>query len=372
MKIGIISQHDCNDKKALSGTLFMIKESLIAAGNETIWIRVKIGRLYRFYSKLCSLLGRLTSTKVIPSKTTIGAWLYGWGVNENSIMESVDVILAPFQSVALRFLKTNKRIVYVSDATFSLLNGYYSEKVAHWNEIQGNKIEQIALNKASFVVLSSDWAAVSAMNDYGQNPSKIRVLEFGPNIDVDAVLVASRIYDGHLNVLFSGVDWKRKGGDLAVKTCKCLIEKGVDVTLHILGIRDLEENVKNLPFVKWHGFLNKNDAKQNEKYLKILSECHCLLLPTIAECSAIVYSEATALGMPIFTHETGGTSNYVLNGVNGYRLPLGSTASDFADKIFQTLTVDGIGEMSERCLDLYRKRMNWKRWGEEVTLLFEK
>ena len=41
MKIGIISQHDCNDKRALSGTLFMIRESLVATGNEVLWIPVK-------------------------------------------------------------------------------------------------------------------------------------------------------------------------------------------------------------------------------------------------------------------------------------------------------------------------------------------
>ena len=98
---------------------------------------------------------------------------------------------------------------------------------------------------------------------------------------------------------------------MAVETCKLLIEKGVDVTLHVLGIRELDENVKKLPFVKYYGFLNKNDEAQGKKYLEVLSVCHCLLLPTIAECSAIVFSEAAALGMPVFTHETGGTPNYV-------------------------------------------------------------
>ena len=148
---------------------------------------------------------------MIPSKTTLGAWLYGLGIKK-TMVESVDVILAPFQSVSLRFLKTNKKIIYVSDTTFALLNGYYSDKVASWNETQGNKIEQVALDKSRFVVFSSDWAANSAMKDYGQNPSKIRVLEFGPNIDVAEISSVPPKYDGHLNVLFSGVDWRRQGG----------------------------------------------------------------------------------------------------------------------------------------------------------------
>ena len=53
-----------------------------------------------------------------------------------------------------------------------------------------------------------------------------------------------------------------------------------------------------------------------------MSSSDILLLPTQAECAGIVFVEASAYSMPIFTHDTGGISNYVINGINGYRLPL--------------------------------------------------
>ena len=35
---------------------------------------------------------------------------------------------------------------------------------------------------------------------------------------------------------------------------------------------------------------------------------------------------------PVITYDTGGVGNYVINGLNGYRLPLSSDAKDFRIK----------------------------------------
>ena len=59
------------------------------------------------------------------------------------------------------------------------------------------------------------------------------------------------------------------------------------------------------------------------------------------------------------------------NGVNGYRLPIGSTADEFADKIFLSLSSGDYDRMAHMSFDLYKNKLNWKRWGEEVTLLLE-
>ena len=85
-------------------------------------------------------------------------------------------------------------------------------------------------------------------------------------------------------------------------------------------------------------------------------------MPTNAECSAIVYCEACAFGLPIYTYDTGGVSNYVINDINGYRLPLNSTAEDFSKKILSTLTCNKQRALSDGGIKLYKEKLNWTSW----------
>ena len=105
--------------------------------------------------------------------------------------------------------------------------------------------------------------------------------------------------------------------------------------------------------------------------VSIIEKCHCLLLPTIAECSAIAFSESSANGLPIFSHDTGGVRNYVEDGRNGYLLPLGSTGTDFGKKIKECLESGELEQMSKTAKNVYREKLNWKTWGEKVGKIIE-
>ena len=131
------------------------------------------------------------------------------------------------------------------------------------------------------------------------------------------------------------------------------------------------EKVKENPDVICHGFKNKNIKKEYDELVRLIQESHLLLLPTIAECAGIVFAEASAYGLPIFTHDTGGIPNYVRNGVNGYRLPLGCTGEDFGKKIKETIENGEISKLSEGGRNLYRDRLNWERWGLEVEKIID-
>ena len=73
-------------------------------------------------------------------------------------------------------------------------------------------------------------------------------------------------------------------------------------------------------------------------------------------------AEASAYGLPIFTYDTGGVGNYVINGVNGYRLPLKDNASEFAEKIKNSITTGKLTQMKETAITLYKEKLNWERW----------
>ena len=68
----------------------------------------------------------------------------------------------------------------------------------------------------------------------------MRCIEFGANIDNQDVVEHTFNYTDHLHVLFLGVDWVRKGGEIAVKTCRLLNGNGIKTTLHVVGIKNLD------------------------------------------------------------------------------------------------------------------------------------
>ena len=207
----------------------------------------------------------------------------------------------------------------------------------------------------------------------GYDPKKTYVIEFGANIDDTDLVPNTRKYTAGepVTILFSGVEWKRKGGDIAVETVRQLNEQGIRARLVIAGIRELPRQYEGLPYIDYVGFLNKNDPEQYRRYVQLWQEAHLFLLPTRAECSAIVYCEASAYGVPIFTYDTGGTGDYVIDGVNGYRLPLSAAAADFAACIKRNLNAASLQALHEGGLRMYKEKLSWKAWSRRFREIME-
>ena len=340
-------------------------------GGDVIWIKVSQSFKYRLYQKIVRLINRVFKNSIDCSHSVIGAQLQSLSIDKNEV-NKCDILFAPFCCEALYSLKTDKPIIYLSDATFGLMVDYYFKGLSDYAISKGNKVEQKAMDTATEIIVSSQWAADSAINDYHQDPSKVHVIEFGANIDDKDIIEKKFVYEGHLHLLFLGVDWKRKGGQIAVDACKWLNENGVPATLHIVGIKDLDESVKNLPFIDYVGFLNKNMPEQYDSLVKVIKQCHCMLLPTLAECSAIAFCESSANGLPVFSHLTGGVGNYIYDGRNGYLLPFGSTGADFGAKIKECLESGELAKMSTTARDVYREKLNWNAWAQKAEAIVRK
>lgn len=365
IRIGYISHYNPFDRKVLSGTPYKIGEALTNMGAELLWIPVRHGSMYTIYDMVCRVLSKILRRAIMTDHTVIGATLESKSL-DSSLISKCDLLFSPLSSTALYSLRTKIPIVYLSDATFDRMINYYFRNLSDKGIKQGNEIEQKALDKASQVIVSSQWAYDSVLNDYHQPSSKVHVIEFGANLDDKDIIKRHFHYEGHLDLLFLGVDWKRKGGQIAVDTCKYLNEIGVPTTLHIVGIHFLDPEIKKLTYVDYLGFLNKNIPEQYNLLVETIKRCHCLLLPTLAECSAIAFCESSANGLPVFSHVTGGVQNYVENGKNGYLLPLGSTSVDFGKKILECLKSGELERMSKTAVELYKEKLNWTVWGEKV------
>jgi len=371
IKIAFLSLFSPSDRKVSSGTNFKIAEQMAKIG-ELKWTPIKSKRsVQKLERGLKKLLSRFN--KNIDLVHTDFGSKYEFILPDEKEFEDCDLIAAFFCNFAIPRLKTNKPIIYFSDATFPAMVDYYIKNLFKANIHQGIKQEREAMEKSSQIVLSSQWAAKSATEDLNIPKGKVNVIEYGANIDDDDIKTEGRKKpsENDLHMLFLGVDWIRKGGDIAVRATEWLNANGIKATLHIVGIRNLSDEIANRPYIENHGFLNKNIKEDYNTLTKIIDKCHIQLLPTKAECAGIAFAEAAAYGLPSFTHNTGGVCNFVIDGVNGYKLPLGSTGDDFGKKIKESLQSGEILAMSESARKLYEERLNWNKWGERVKEVIE-
>lgn len=360
MRIGYLTDANPEDKLPWSGTIHNIYRGMQNAGIDVVWIPVKLNFWIRFIIKfgnrLLSMLygnGDMYHTKLI-------SFLCGKTI-DRKLLNEVDVVFSPAGSVYLAFLKTNKPIVYCTDATFHLLENYYDylKNLPAWNKKQGDWIEYNALRNSTYVFPASDWAAASMENDYKVAKEKIYVAELGANLQPEVFKqLPAKEYDG-IDILFCGVDWNRKGGSIACDTCIELNNRGIKARLHIVGVRSLPPVYQGVDSIDLIGFLNKNNPAEYERLLTLYREADIFLLPTQAECAGIVFAEASAYGLPCFTYDTGGVGNYVRNGINGYRLPLGCNGKDFALKIISCIKNNEFPQLSRGGKRLYAECLNW-------------
>jgi glycosyltransferase involved in cell wall biosynthesis len=253
-------------------------------------------------------------------------------------------------------------ITYWSDAIWDLMANYYWFDPPQSFRASWREQERCAVSRAAHAVYASDWAADGARDRYRIDKSKLTVLPFGPNLDINhdrselESAIASRPQDRCV-LLFLGVDWKRKGGPIAIETARLLNEQGLRTELIVAGCRVPGQKPA---FVTERGFISKRTPQGRRQLTELLRSSHFMIFPTRAECAGVVLSEASAFGLPIITSDTGGIATYVLQGVNGIRLPLTASAASYAEHIWRIFhDCATYGSMALAGWEEYRQRLNW-------------
>lgn len=358
------------DKTAWSGLNYKIRESIENAGFEVIWLDCRPnGRL----SKLCRLWNEFFHGRdTMYEHTRFFFKLRAKAINKTEL-EKCDILFFPRGAQTMNYLNVDIPYIYYSDATFQLLCGYYWPSLSKWQYRIGNTLETYAISNSRINIRASHWAANSVVRDYHYSADHTYVLGFGANLD-DKDIIPVKPYDGHgrLNILFSGVDWGRKGAEIAIKTVEILNEKGVDAHLLIVGIMSFPKQYINHPFVENIGYLNKSNLSQYNKYIETIKKCHLFLLPTKAECAGIVFGECSAFGIPIFTYDTGGIGDYVINGENGYRLSPSAGPYEFSDLILSLIKNGDYQNLCTGCLRIYREKLSWRIWSHGFNEIVSK
>jgi glycosyltransferase involved in cell wall biosynthesis len=286
----------------------------------------------------------------------------------------VDVLFSP-GTIPIAYMESARPIVFWTDATIHGMVDFYPDVTGLCPEslADGHAMEQAALDRCALAIYSSAWAARSAVERYGVPPAKVRVLSFGANlarvpthVEMEALIAARSRHTCHL--LFLGVDWERKGGALALEVVERLNAAGLPAHLTVAGCEPVVDGP--LPaFVTSLGFLDKSRPEQARRLERELGRSHFMILPTLADCTPIIFGEANAYGVPCLAPAIGGIPSVITDHVNGMTFAPEDGAAAYAAFVFDNFASPAYAELARSSFNEYLTRLNWNASGRALGKL---
>ena len=287
------------------------------------------------------------------------------------ILSPNTVLLAPPR-------KKLKKILYTDSTLDNLLNfysNYFSLSEQAISEAQ--ELEKQAIDSSDLLVYTSQWAAEAAIKNYNADPGKVFIVPFGANIkfvpsfEQVQSIIRERSIAKHVNLLFLGIDWNRKGGEYAAQVTQKLNDLGIPATLHLAGLSELPPGLDMKNIID-HGFISKRSVKNERKLCKLIAESDFLLLPSLADCTPVAFSEANAFALPCLASRVGGHASIIKDGINGRTFPHIHFVEDSVRYI--TDLVSREEDYKELCYSSYNEyinELNWKSTGQKISKLIK-
>jgi glycosyltransferase involved in cell wall biosynthesis len=362
-----------NDMKSWSGLPFFIKRALENAGLEIVtmplvedmggggrWTRFLYWRWLRGKRYLRHGESRLLQN-------------YARQLERHLAEHPVDIVFSP-STWMLAYLETNLPVVFWTDACFAGMLNFYGSftDLAPPSIRAGHAAEQGALDRCTRAIYSSDWAARMAAQHYRIEPSKIAVVSFGGNLleppTIEEARAGVRARDmSQCNLLLVGVDWERKGVDVAVETVQKLNAAGLNARLTVVGCkppasRQLPACVELIPFIG-------KDTVEDRRWLgEIFKRSHFYIMPSRAEAFGLVFAEASAFGVPCLATKVGGIPSAIVDNINGQLFPLEAGSVEYADYILKYMC-DPVRylQLALRTAEAADARLSWDAAGHKVA-----
>lgn len=372
-RIGFINALGTENRYAWSGTPYNMARALQRHCGDVISYAPTQGGIPMFMGKLANKITFATLGKRInPLHTFPLARKYARHFAAGIKANRPDVLFGCAAATELCILETDIPIVGSADSTAALNRDYYTffSQMLDFSYQATDDIERMYLSKAKALYYSTEWAANSAAQHYNVATERLFVVPYGANLDDDiipdrATVLKDKPHD-ICRLLFIGVNWHYKGGPIAVETLKSLLKLGIRAELTICGCVPPKQyehpNMRVIPF------LNKGSADDIKLLVQLLLDSHFFLLPTRNEAFGIVFCEAAAFGLPSISALTGGVSEVIASGRNGYLLPYEAQGAEYANTIASIFTdYSGYNRLRRSSRDEYEMRLNWNTWGKTIA-----
>jgi glycosyltransferase involved in cell wall biosynthesis len=359
LKVGLVCLRGAINIASWRGNANSINAALTRQGVDVVQINLKKERLPLVFKAKQLLLRNVLKQGYTRHREPSMLRHYGALVSDAAKTHGIDVILA-LTAMPIAQTESDVPIAFWNDAPFAGMLNWYPEfsSMSSRTAEHGHAMEFAAHRRAALAIYSSRWAADMAVSCYGADPRRVRVVDFGPNIDVTwgrdyiAERIKARLEPPH-RLVWIGVDWYRKGGDVAVAVAKDLYEAGFPVELTIAGTVP-PRSVAKLPYVRSLGFLGK------EAVQSLLDSAAFLLLPSRADLSPIVFSEASALGVPVISRPIGGIPEIIRDQKNGMLFAETVAPREIAQYIRETVSLPAVyRDLGLNAYNEFETRLNW-------------
>jgi glycosyltransferase involved in cell wall biosynthesis len=275
-----------------------------------------------------------------------------------------DIILSPMSpySQPIAYLKAKQPIVIWTDNTFARGIETYPElsrdRLCAESIRYGLENERMALSRAALVIYYTHWAAQHTIRFYNLNPAKVRVVAPGPAFDEADIIsfeeakqiVSARPKD-RCRLLFVGMNWERKGGDIVVEVARRLNAAGLPTELVLVstGLPD-----KPLPeFVRAFRYVDRAVLNQ------LCKTSHFMFVPTRGEALGLVFVEANAFALPSIARDVDGVPEVIRSGVNGATFPVSADPDQYCTYIEDVFAhYDRYEQLALSAFDEFRTRLN--------------
>jgi glycosyltransferase involved in cell wall biosynthesis len=370
LRIAYVTTYDARNTRAWSGAGYHIAKALESHGAQIDYIG-RIAERRRRLLRLKQLLYTRMGYPRLCDRAPALLRAYARAV-DRALHPCCDFVLSP-STIPIAALAARVPAAFWSDATFACMLDYYPE-FSHLPAAtieQGHRVERAALERASLALYTSEWAASSAVRDYGADPAKVSVVPFGANNAAeyrpsDLENVISTRLRGPCKLLFIGSNWERKGGDVTIQIARELKLRGVQVKLQLVGCKPPHD----VPdFVEVHGYLARDNETASARFDALFREASFLVLPARAECNANVFAEACSYAVPILCRRTGGVTSSVKDGVNGATFVDAEGPEPYADYIENALSPVMYRRLALGAHEEYVTRLNWTTAGATAMRL---
>lgn len=344
LELGYLSPHNPFDRRAFSGTSFFAAQALATHPG----INLRILGPHRAPRRSDRWLRRTPPDVRIDEIDTYG-------------LDAVLGLAATPLMTALADRRPDLPLVHVTDATPAFLRQVYGWQVPR----EADHRETRLVSQAAATVYSSPEMAARAPGDLGLPGLAPLAQPFGVNFESLPATCPEKPSLERLNLLFVGLDWTRKGGDVAVRALDLLRAAGRAAELTLVG--KPPPGLQNHPGVQVAGFLDKNRPRDAARLTRLFSEAHLLVLPSRADCTPMVVAEAMAHGTPVLSTETGGLTSLLGGPGAGRTLPPGAPPEVWADAI-RALTdrADAYVMLSDTAFDRASTALSWQSWAERM------
>ncbi|MGH7676974.1 MAG: glycosyltransferase family 4 protein [Gemmatimonadaceae bacterium] len=340
MKILFLCEGDAETPRAFSGAARSVVQHLRAAGDDVVCGDCDVKGLARYAAALPMFS---PNKRRWVSRYHTGGWPFVLRTRRarevfDELGRGADVILqigATFQTPGperiprFMYCDSNIRAAERGRAT-----GYSWASPLSSKEIDAIAArEEKVYRSINTIFTISEYLRQVFITDFAQSPDKVVAAGGGANLDVGRIAARKAVPPDPPTILFVGVDFQRKGGELLLRSFERVRERIPSARLIIVGPRDVQisqDGVENL------GFLNKDVPADLERLERAYASSHVFCLPTRFEPFGIAYIEAMLYGLPCVGPRAWAIPEMIFDGETGHTVQP-ENAEEMTNRLLQLL-----------------------------------